>query len=236
MKSILAAMLTVSLGVTQLRAASARNEFVEVSSSTPGVDAVVAVKEPAGEFHVTTRDVEEGFHADVHIQGLNGVVAKPADARMALGQTVEWSAVEALVEEAPVSGTIVLFRVDVEIDGIGEDEETAVGAQVVYADCAGGIGSKNCRKELKHVKVSCTPSNRPETERIVLAYPAGHLFEKQGNEYVPAAESYTAKEIHSKNFYLHGHAVSTQPRDCAVTATHSVNGCSDVANYTVVAP
>jgi len=139
-------MLAVVLAVvcaTELRAASARNEFVEVSSSTPGVDAVVAVKEPAGEFHVTTRDVEEGFHADVHIQGLNGVVAKPTDARMALGQTVEWSAVEALVEEAPVSGTIVLFRVDVEIDGVGEDEETAVGAQVVYADCAGGIGSKD---------------------------------------------------------------------------------------------
>lgn len=223
-------VLAAALCMESVLAASAQNAFVKVESTTPGVEAVVVVAQPAGEFHITTRKVNNNFHADVYITGLVGVAVTPSYAKMTLGQTVTWKAVEELVEEAPVSGTIVLFRVDVEIDGVGEDGEDGAGASVAYADCPGGIGDPACEKALVHVKIGCTPSNRPENERINLAYPAGFLYVKKGNTYSPAENSYTAKEIHTLNFRLHGHALGAG----AITATHNINGCSDTANFTVV--
>lgn len=224
------AILLAAVCVRSGLAASAQNAFVKVESNTPGVDKVVVVTQPAGEFHITTKNVENNFHAEVYITGLGGVAVTPAYAKMPVGQTITWKAVEELVEEAPVSGTIVLFRIDVEIDKVGEDQEDGAGAIVEYADCSKGIGDQDCKKALEHVKITCTPSNRPENERIDLTYPANHLFVKKGSTYTPAEASYTAKEIHTISFYLHGHALGAG----TITATHNINGCSDTANFTVV--
>ena len=224
------AMTLAAICVRSGLAASAQNAFVKVESNTPGVDKVVVMAQPAGEFHITTKNVENNFHADVYLTGLGGVAVTPAHAKMTLGQTVAWKAVEELVEEAPVSGTIVLFRVDVEIDKVGEDQEDGAGALVDYADCSDGIDEPHCKQALKHVKLGCTPSNRPENERINLTYPAGHLYVKKGNTYSPPEASYTAKEIHTISFYLHGHELGAG----AITATHNLNGCSDTASFTVV--
>ena len=224
------AMMLAAICVRSGLAASAQNAFVKVESNTPGVDKVVVMAQPAGEFHITTKQVGNNFQADVYLTGLGGVAVTPAHAKMTLGQTVVWKAVEELVEEAPVSGTIVLFRVDVEIDNVGEDQEDGAGALVDFADCSNGIDDKDCQKALKHVKIGCTPSNRPENERINLTYPAGSLFVKKGDTYSPPEASYTAKEIHTIGFYLHGHALGAG----AITATHNLNGCSDTANFTVV--
>ena len=224
------AMTLAAICVRSGLAASAQNAFVKVESNTPGVDKVVVMAQPAGEFHITTKNVENNFHADVYLTGLGGVAVTPAHAKMTLGQTVAWKAVEELVEEAPVAGTIVLFRVDVEIDKVGEDQEDGAGALVDYADCSDGIDEPHCKQALKHVKLGCTPSNRPENERINLTYPAGHLYVKKGNTYSPPEASYTAKEIHTISFYLHGHELGAG----AITATHNLNGCSDTASFTVV--
>jgi len=59
------------------------------------------------------------------------------------------------------------------------------------------------------------------------------LLEKVGTTYQAAQSSYKANEIGGKSFWLHGHAASGALRDYAIKAEHSVNGCEDVAKYTV---
>ena len=214
-------------------AASAGNDYVEVSSSTPGVVEVV----PVGmDFHITTANVSDAFKANVAVNpapGWNLISPNPASFEMTVGGSKGYEVRSQSNEEDKAGGNIILFKVDVEIDGVGEDKEETEGAFVGYADCANGFDPA-CVAAMKPVRIRCMPAKRPDGERIVLTFPPGHLLEKIGTTYQAAQSSYKANEIGGKSFWLHGHAPSAALRDYEIKAEHSVNHCKDEAKYTVI--
>ena len=213
-------------------AASAGNDYVEVSSSTPGVVEVV----PVGmDFHITTANVSDAFKANAvnPAPGWNLISPNPASFEMTVGGSKGYEVRSQSNEEDKAGGNIFLFKVDVEIDGVGEDKEETEGAFVGYADCANGFDPA-CVAAMKPVRIRCMPAKRPDGERIVLTFPPGHLLEKIGTTYQAAQSSYKANEIGGKSFWLHGHAASGAVRDKAIKAEHNINGCKDEAKYTVV--
>ena len=213
-------------------AASANNGYVEVSSSTPGVVEVV----PVGmDFHITTANVSDAFKANVAVNpapGWNLISPNPASFEMTVGGSKGYEVRSQSNEEDKAGGNIFLFKVDVEIDGVGEDKEETEGAFVGYADCANGFDPA-CVAAMKPVKIRCLPAGRPDDEKIDLTFPSGHLLEKVGTTYQAAQSSYKANEIGGKSFWLHGHAASGTLCDDAIKAEHSVNRCKDEAKYTV---
>ena len=215
-------------------AASSNNGYVEVRSDTPGVVDVV----PVGmDFHITTTNVPDTFKATVTVSPVSGWDLRspdPATFQMAVGGRAGYEVRNQSNEEDEASGDIFLFKVDVEIAGVGEDKEETEGAFAVYADCSQGYSDPACVAAMKPVKIRCLPANRPDGERIVRTFPSGHLLEKIGTTYQAAQSSYKANEIGGKSFWLHGHAASGAERDKAVQAEHDVNGCKDAAKYTVV--
>ena len=214
-------------------AASAGNDYVEASSSTPGVVGVV----PVGmDFHITTANVSDAFKANVAVNpapGWNLISPNPASFEMTIGGSKGYEVRSQSNEEDKAGGNIFLFKVDVEIDGVGEDKEETEGAFVGYADCANGFDPA-CVAAMKPVKIRCLPANRPDGERIVLTFPPGHLLEKIGTTYQAAQSSYKANEIGGKSFWLHGHAASGAERDKAIQVEYNINRCKDEAKYTVV--
>ena len=214
-------------------AASAKNNYVEVSSSTPGVVEVVTV---GLDFHITTANVPDAFVADVEVEAASGwrlLSPDPASFKMSVGEKRGYEVCNENNEEDKAGGDILLFKVDVEIDGVGEDKEVTEGAFVGYAECDWGFDPA-CVAAMKPVKIRCLPANRPDGERIVLTFPPGHLLEKVGTTYQAAQSSYKANEIGGKSFWLHGHAASGALRDYEIKAEHSVNHCKDEAKYTVI--
>ena len=101
-------------------AASAGNDYVEVSSSTPGVVGVV----PVGiDFHITTANVSDAFKANVAVNpapGWNLISPNPASFEMTVGGSKGYEVRSQSNEEDKAGGNIFLFKVDVEIDGVGE--------------------------------------------------------------------------------------------------------------------
>jgi hypothetical protein len=215
-------------------AVSASNSYVKVDCSTVGVDGIV----PIGlDFHITTTNVADSFTANVTVTNISPfelVAPVPSSFNMSIGESTLYTVKNKdNIEEASISGNIILFKVDVEIDGVGEDKEEIEGAFVNYASCENGISSPACVGAMKPVKIRCLPANRPDNEMIILTFPAKHLLEKVGDNYQAAQSSYKVKEIANKKFFLHGHAPSVALRDYEIKATHNLNGCHDVAKYTI---
>jgi hypothetical protein len=216
-------------------AVSASNSYVKVDCSTVGVDGIV----PIGlDFYITTTNVADSFTPNVTVTKISTfelVAPIPSTFNMYIGESKLYEVKnQNNIEETKISGNIILFKVDVEIDGVGEDKEETEGAFVNYASCEnGGISSPACAGAMKPVKIRCLPANRPDNEMIILTFPAKHLLEKVGDNYQAAQSSYKVKEIANKKFFLHGHAPSGALRDYEIKATHNLNGCHDVAKYTI---
>ena len=222
-----------SLLAVAARAVSAANDYVEVGSSTTGVVEVVTV---GLDFHITTTNVPDAFVADVEVEATSGwrlLSPNPASFKMSVGEKRGYEVCNENNEEDKAGGDILLFKVDVEIDGVGEDKEVTEGAFVGYADCANGFDPA-CVAAMKPVRIRCLPANRPDGERIVLTFPPGHLLEKIGTTYQAAQSSYKANEIGGKSFWLHGHEPSWAERDRVILAEHNINGCKDEAKFSVV--
>lgn len=215
----------------QAKAVSAENEFVRVSCDTEGVRGIVAV---GTAFHLITMNVDDSFIASVQVEPKAGWQLLSASPLMlSPGRQAFYRVQNILNSEIEETGEVILFKVDVEIDGIGESLEESEGAFVGYADCSDGYSNTNCTFAMKSVKIRCLPDNRPDNEEIVLQFSSGQLLEKVGETYQTAKSSYKVQEIASKSFWLHGHAVSTSPHDYEIKAEHNINHCKDIAKYTV---
>lgn len=213
----------LSMVAVSALAASAENAFVKITSGTPGVEKIVAV---GRDFHVVTADVDRSFSADVAVEAKapwNLTSGTSVEAKA--GNGVGYSVKNAVNSEETESGEIIVFAVEVQIDGLKGKK-----GEIEFADCSGGFDS-DCIAAFRNVKITCKPGKRPATEKIELAFTAGHLLEKIGDEYRPAKSAYTVNEIGSRHFVVHGHA----PGDFSITAKHSVNGASGTASYRVVA-
>ena len=229
---VVLAMLGLLSYMNRAEAASAENEYVTVSCGTAGVENIVVVGDG---FHLTTVNVGESFSASVQVVAQPGwELLSAASLTLSPGGISVYTVRNIANPEIEESGDIILFKVDVEISGIGEDKEETEGALAGYADCGEGYSNTNCLAAMKSVTIRCLPANRPDDEEITLSFPSGHLLEKVGATYQIANSSYKACEIGSKSFWLHGHTSSTSLYDYEIKAEHSVNGCKDVAKYTVV--
>jgi hypothetical protein len=232
-KKKIIALLSLGFFATQVdTAAGANNEYVNVSSSTPGVSNVIAIDDT--DFHITTSDVEDNFEAEVTVAGRSPWTVVPEDPQTStIGFGGAGYSVENTVdEEQEAAGNIIMFKVDVEIGGVGESEEMTKGAFVPYVMCNNGQLTDECIAAMTSVSIRCMPGER-EGDSINIEFPQGHLYEKVGGSYQPAQSSYLASEINGKEFAIHGHDVSGAIRDFSITAKHSANGCEDTATYTV---
>lgn len=125
----------------------------------------------------------------------------------------------------------------VAIEGVSEEEEEAFGAFVRHvADVDGGeLWTREGTNALVAVSVACEPRDLPAKERISVTGPGGYLFERKDGRYeeVRGSEGFSASEINSKQFYLHGHEISSGLRDREVSASHGTSGATDRARFTV---
>ena len=229
---ILGCVLMVSSG--SLGAAEGANMFVTVKSTTSGVVDIKPI--PPNDFHIITKNVEDHFTAQVTVTPNYPYELKSSESfSMNLGATVGYNVVNSENSEDRAAGKITLFKVDVEIDEVKEDEEENIGAFVAHVLCDNGYDEPFCSNALKSVTIRCTPKNRPAHEEIELTFTTGHLLEKLPDGRIVAAQKkYLAKEIEDKTFILHGLDKSISARDYSIKAMHSVNTCEDVAKYTVV--
>ena len=213
----------MSIAAASVQAASAENAFVKVDSGTPGVEKIVAV---GRDFHIVTADVDSSFSADVGVEPkAPWQLTSGASVKAKAGNAAGYSVRNAVNSEETESGEIIVFAVEVDIVGLDKKK-----GEVAYADCSGGFDS-GCISASRNVKITCKPGKRPDSEKIELAFAAGQLLDKVGDEYRPAKSAYTVNEIGSRHFVLHGHAQG----DFSITAKHSVNGASGGASYRVVA-
>ena len=230
-RGVLYVMLGLLSYMNRAEAASTGNGYVMVSCAAVGVENIVVVGDG---FHLTTVNVGESFSASVQVVAQPGwELLSAASLTLSPGGISVYTVRNIANPEIEESGDIILFKVDVEISGIGEDKEETEGALAGYADCGEGYSNTNCLAAMKSVTIRCLPANRPDDEEITLSFPSGHLLEKVGATYQIANSSYKACEIGSKSFWLHGHTSSTSLCDYEIKAEHSVNGCTDVAKYAV---
>ena len=198
------------------------------------------------DFHISTKDVKDNFTATVKVTAEEGwKLVEPApnsesenfaEIDMTVGGKVDWKVVKNTEDgkEDEAGGEIILFKVDVEIGGVGEEDEVKVGAFAAFSQCpSSGTLDEDNINALVSVKIRCLPEKREE-DYINITYASGHLYEKIDGDYQLADESYPVEGISERKFYLHGHDVSQTLRDFEITAVHSLNECSDTANYTVV--
>ena len=117
-------------------AASGENNYVTVSCSTPGVTGVVSVDDV--NFHIATKDVAMDFEANGTVAPKPGYeLVSPKGGtfeNLAIGSAVSYEVKAIEAGESGASGSIVLYKVDVEIDGVGEDKEETEGAYVSDKD------------------------------------------------------------------------------------------------------
>ncbi len=132
------------------------------------------------------------------------------------------------------SNLFTVVKLDVTVGGVAEADEETAGSFVPYEADTNGTLSVHGIAALKPVAIECSPDDLPDSETVTVAAPAESLFEKIGDQYVPAQSEYKACEIGDKQFFLHGHAASGALRDLEVEITHANSGAKDKAKFTVV--
>ena len=217
--------------VVKAAGVSGANANVTVTSHAPGMDKIV----PCGlEFHATTKDVPWSFRAFVDFKAnapQQLVEPNPSLISLRIGETATYRTSNPENIEEEVTGSITLFKVDVKIGLLSEMFEETIGAFIHhsrFSHVGKHIGA------LRPVRIRCFPANRPGNEKINLDFPAGDLLVKHGNTFEEAKHSYKVNEIGHIRFFLQGLTISPTRRNYSIKATHNINGCSDIAKYTVV--
>ena len=204
--------------------ASDENSYVVVSCGTPGVTGVVAVDDV--NFHIVTKDVAMDFKASGTVAAQPGYeLVSPKGGtfeNLAIGDAVSYEVKATEAGESGASGSIILYKVDVEIDGVGEDKEETKGAYVSDKD-SGDIH--------KSVTIRCYPATEEAAVISVSCSGKGILFDPASGNV--AREKYSPKELATKTFRLYGGVISGEERDSTISAEHTVNKCQDSAKYTV---
>ena len=186
--------------------------------------------------------MEDDFNVKLEVTA-NGdyeLLSPPVINPFSVGGTTAWSVRNKITKEDNNNGQILLFKVDVVIDGTGEEEEELVGAFLEKPRLLQGqtvLSSSDCINSFKQVKIRCVPNNRPDFEKINIKHSyniKSALYEKNSDgTYKVAKDNYKVNEINDKNFFLYGHNPSTTLRDREIVATHNFNDCADKAKYTV---
>jgi len=232
--------LVFSVSATFGRTVTGNNQFVSVSVSDSyswqqicGLKSVVAV--PSGEdIHVTTENLYETmYRATLTVEAQPGwrLIEPTGPVQVWPGRKINYRVKQTTGREVYKSGRIILFQVDVTLRNMGEQaEEFEGGLMTGFTPCI-----EHCALAdypMIPVSVSCTPSDEPGD--IQLTASGGNLLVKNGNDYVPAANTYTASQLRFMQFWLYPNDASSDKGDHRVKVEHLVNHCLDTALFTTL--
>ena len=135
------------------------------------------------------------------------------------------------------STNFTVVKVDVKIGAIGEDKEESEGGFVQYVpdELNGSITVEGTNKMVA-VSFSCEPE-LPVGENVTVSFSGtGELYEKlaSGELIVITAANYSACDISTRVFKLHGHEGSDLFRDGRVSVVRSSGHAIDKAAVTIV--
>ena len=167
-------------------------------------------------------------------QGLASVTYQTIDKELCSGQKDKEKIEVTAIPGGNATTNFTVVKVDVTIDGVGEDKEETEGTFIIYVADENGKLSEEGKKALVDVSITVTPTEgMPSDDKVKIEVPDGFLWEKNGSAYTVAKDSYLASEIKDKSFFLHGHEPSKTLRDGVVTVTHLASGATDASKFTV---
>lgn len=137
------------------------------------------------------------------------------------------------------SGTVetnfTVVKVDVTIDGVGEDKEESVGAfaKLDITDFSGKEYDPDDMGWLKPILITCKPEDLPDNEFVKIS--GGLIYElKDDGKLYLAKEEYVANTLKDRTFYLQGNSASQSLADKEIIVTHETSQAIDKAAFTVV--
>ena len=143
---------------------------------------------------------------------------------------------EGQFDSANCTTNFTVVKVDVTIDGVGEDKEEAEGAYTHYVpDGDAPIWAEEWTNSLKDVSITCEPHDGEMSQQTVnLTFDDEFLWaEKDDGTVEKAKHSYTVEELNRTRFKLHGHEKSSSYKDKEIVAEHEVSHAIDKAQFTV---
>ena len=140
-------------------------------------------------------------------------------------------------DSATCTTNFTVVKVDVTIDGVGEDKEESEGAFIPHvADAADGRWTEEGTNALVAVSITCEPRDLPDGETVAVTVPEKSLYVRHDGRYaaVPEHFDFSAGLLNDIKFVLHGHDESGGLRDRKIKAEHESSGAKDMAKYTDV--
>lgn len=212
-------------------------ESVTVSCDDIGVSDMRIVGK---EIHICTTNVLDSFvaHVEIGSDGNNLRFDVDSTIDMHVGDIVNFEAKNIENDETHAKGTIVLYKVDVVLNDIGEDIEKTIGdflricTNKVETCKLSELRDKNI--DVHSVKIKCYPSaGRPDSEILLVKNNAGDLYEVTEEGLMPANDTYRVNEINGIQFVAIGDIQSTKSREYCICAKHNDNGTNDGVLYSV---
>lgn len=141
--------------------------------------------------------------------------------------------------EARTNFTVV--RVDVEMQGLGEDEEESEGGLVGYNgddDNANGTPDREeepvpGENDLIPVLIAIYPAGLPADEEVAITASEGGVLYEDPEKTAQAAAVYTVGDL-PLELWLEGKSASSQLRDHDITVEHLPSGAKDKVKYTLL--
>ena len=137
---------------------------------------------------------------------------------------------------ATCTTNFTVVKVDVEIDGMGEEFEETAG---VYVQQVPDTDTERWRTEwtnsLKDVTITCKPDDGPIADQwVTLEFPDESLWVRSSKGgYEKAKKRYRVKDLNRTHFKLHGHERSAKFKGDSIVAKHEVSKAVDKALFTV---
>ena len=144
---------------------------------------------------------------------------------------------EGQLAEANCTTNFTVVKVDVCVDGVGEDKEETEGAFIPYvADATNDVLSVEGTDKLASVSFSCEPELPPDEMVEISCTGPAELFEqlKDGALVKITTTNYPACSVASRVFKLHGHDPSGSYKDGKIRIEHLASEAKDIAKYTSV--
>ena len=161
-----------------------------------------------------------------------------SDAHLAEPLTVVASItnVYGLSSTATCTTNFTVVKVDVTIDGVGEDNEEIKGSFLKFApDAPNGQWTEEGTNALKTVSITCTPTTLPQSEVVTITVPEKTLYVKYNDKYyeTPSGYGFQASLLQDIKFCIHGHTASTALMNKRMSINHKTSEAKDVGRFTV---
>ena len=154
-------------------------------------------------------------------QGLASVTYQTKDKESCSGKYEDQEISVTATPGGNATTNFTVVKVDVTIDGVGEDKEETEGALIAVSNA------------FVSVSIQCFPDDI--SGKVLISGSSSFLYELEGNDqYKKAQSSYTASELKTKQFCLRKWTTeSKKVKDQTIVVTHDESGAIDKACFTV---